>query len=567
MTDPTPTETPPSAPPRKRAVIFWSLLAATAVAWGATAFWLARWLPEQEVEAAVADVRDGPRLARGVQQLCAMGDDGRERLLQLWQAEPSEARRDLMARAMLSFDCLDLLPQDARDAFELRHASWRLDQHAGNAEALLDILVDAPDELARKRAADLLAESPLDGLDPEQRATLRALAAAHPDQPWALALIDALGDDDAIALLLAWHADAEPDSARAAQLERMLQRHWTALPAEEREARIDQWLEAHIVVRKNGAVNAIQPLRVEATWAPTELHGPLAGAVAFVRPAEIVVDGKPAELAGRPLAAHIGQHTFDAPGYWQRTIDLAPVTNKNGRWQLAGKLEVALLPAEARGAQLTDDAGELTLEWRQRALYLGERPLREFTYRLYLNPESGLPERDQSKEARTRVTQNVELELELEAPDGTLQQVALHKGGKRQEDGRSGLRARHGRRAHLVVSAIGDPASDLAVRVQARTRDMPPEAWHDLGQGIVRRDDLWPSMHPARIPIDLGPVCRETGPCRIALRLRDSLLVGRTDARIQSYWGHTLELGIVELDLDNAAAGKQWRDLQRRLRR
>ena len=51
--------------------------------------------------------------------------------------------------------------------------------------------------------------------------------------------------------------------------------------------------------------------------------------------------------------------------------------------------------------------------------------------------------------------------------------------------------------------------------------------------------------------IALGDLCGRLGLCTLELQLRPSLRMARRDPRIARYWGATLELGKVTLDMKN----------------
>jgi hypothetical protein len=56
---------------------------------------------------------------------------------------------------------------------------------------------------------------------------------------------------------------------------------------------------------------------------------------------------------------------------------------------------------------------------------------------------------------------------------------------------------------------------------------------------------------PTRADISLGSLCPEIGKCTLEFQLRPSLRMARRDPRIKRYWGATLELGSVQLDVLN----------------
>ena len=56
---------------------------------------------------------------------------------------------------------------------------------------------------------------------------------------------------------------------------------------------------------------------------------------------------------------------------------------------------------------------------------------------------------------------------------------------------------------------------------------------------------------PVRSDIELGELCGKPGNCKLELQLRPSLRMARRDPRIARYWGTTLELGTISLDIQN----------------
>ena len=67
---------------------------------------------------------------------------------------------------------------------------------------------------------------------------------------------------------------------------------------------------------------------------------------------------------------------------------------------------------------------------------------------------------------------------------------------------------------------------------------------------------------PGRADIALGPLCGKTGACKLEMQIRPSLRMARRDPRITRYWGATLDIGKIALDIQNLTAQQLWESVQ-----
>ena len=131
---------------------------------------------------------------------------------------------------------------------------------------------------------------------------------------------------------------------------------------------------------------------------------------------------------------------------------------------------------------------------------------------------------------------------------------------KKKVSNKESLSLTHGKDFYIRVSAEDVPELSLASRVMARTST---QDWTEVAAFFsYAPEDRFLSL---RSEADFSKLCPNAGKCRLDFQLRPSLRMGRRDARIKRYWGATVELGSLTLDVRNAATRAIWSSFAQKL--
>jgi hypothetical protein len=104
---------------------------------------------------------------------------------------------------------------------------------------------------------------------------------------------------------------------------------------------------------------------------------------------------------------------------------------------------------------------------------------------------------------------------------------------------------------------IGDAKLPVAGRLMARA--MPGATWQEVATFFG-----YAPLHYAPAVganIDVSSVCRNMGKCELELQLRPSLRMARRDPSIRQYWGETLDLGKISLNIMNRTPQQIYREI------
>lgn len=588
------------------------VLAVSVLVWVGVIAFIVHKTPDWRISDGQEALEQG-KFDEAVSLLCE-SDEGRTHLASEWEAAGAGERRTQMEEALFRYACLDLIPEAERKRFRREHAAWMLGlegekEGAERRAFILELLIDGePDE---RGLAITYARRELEAFGEEGRAVLIATAEANLDAPWAMPLLNAMGDAPAMAAVWKHHQDIttppsekdkktqdEGDDAKGEdddkkgekkdddkdgddaaeawsppapevveQLETILLSHWAALPEEAQAFFVSRWLVVEWVIRRGGPASEPQPITFEVVWKGPPRIGPLADAALVAIPTKMRLRKKvrkgrskvnewfPLTLHGRPVVEHLGPVRLDRVGRWSRTLEMQPTLDEP-RWvRLAGRYEVAILPREAVGQAVLTSEGKLDPVWREKALYVGERKLGPKPYRIFTGIANAAPKSLHKR----RIDRHVEKHLQVFWSD-LEEEIMLREGGKRSYAQGKRVAYRHSGYQELVLRPKEAMLAPLAFRVQATRRGEPDAPWRDVGNGILEEGEL-----EGRYPIDLTPVCFDPGECPINLRMRPSLRVSRTDPGITEYWAEMLELGWVVVELPESGAGGHWTSIRETL--
>ena len=403
-----------------------------------------------------------------------------------------------------------------------------------------------------KRAFQALVDK-----NPNQHEALRYLS-HHVDKwqniKWARDYIDQLRSQieasDDIFALVAQVADAA-QLAEMAALEQTPQRdaaliyRWKDLPEDARNRALGAYVKARWSLQTSGS--AILPQYITLDW---QKHPLPAGVPDFI--ATIQLDTLKAGKSLIKRGKWLQENTFVWPpmqqpnGYHDR-LNLQPWFSSANTYRMNAAATIQIWPADAPESciQPTSDA-----ECSQSPI-LTIPVVLDRSYRVFAGVETGAPHRNKS-DADNKLTSDV-LKLSLcnesECTD-------IWNGAKISIP-QTPVKIRQGHDFYLKFQAPG-ATQPVAARLMARQGE--GKAWREIAAFFSFEPDSYDV--PGRAEIALGPLCGKLGECKLDLQLRPSLRMARRDPRIARYWGATLDIGRVSLDIQNLSAQQIWESIQ-----
>ena len=163
------------------------------------------------------------------------------------------------------------------------------------------------------------------------------------------------------------------------------------------------------------------------------------------------------------------------------------------------------------------------------------------TYRVFVGVETGAPHREKNDGVNKAAGKHLSLEL-----CNAETCLPLWADGKKTGDRKTALSVRQGQDFY-ILARLPEMSLPLASRLMARTGE--GKVWQEVATFFSYAPQMYDV--PVRGDISLGALCGNIGMCKLELQLRPSLRMARRDPRISKYWGATLELGQVSLDILN----------------
>ena len=161
------------------------------------------------------------------------------------------------------------------------------------------------------------------------------------------------------------------------------------------------------------------------------------------------------------------------------------------------------------------------------------------SYRVFVGVETGSPNRVKQDNDNLKTKKSVQIEICNEESC-----IPVWKDGNKTKDRTGKLAVHQGQNFYMNVMP-GDADLPMASRLMARTGNNA--TWQEIAVFFAFAPQ---NYHvPVRADIFLGNLCSHQGDCKLELQLRPSLRMARRDPRFSKYWGATLELGTITLDM------------------
>ncbi len=224
----------------------------------------------------------------------------------------------------------------------------------------------------------------------------------------------------------------------------------------------------------------------------------------------------------------------EANRHMQR-IDLGPWLKTADQYRISAKAEVSVWPTDVSDACL---AGDEACDKTPLAVVPANL---DFTYRAYVGVETGAPKRSKDATENGATSKAMSLKVCNESKC-----VTLWDGKVTSAKSREKIAVTQGHDFYLLADVSG---ARLPVAGRLMARAVAGGSWQEVATLFAAAPSIYtPSV---RANIDLSQVCSDKGKCTPEFQLRPSLRMARRDPAFTRYWGDTLELGSLNVDIQN----------------
>ena len=289
--------------------------------------------------------------------------------------------------------------------------------------------------------------------------------------------------------------------------------------------------------------STLQPQRLELDWQmlPLPPNSPPLAASIHVR--SVSVKNEEAKKRGVFVRDWFDDAPMLRPDRHRIRVDLGPWLKTADTYRVAATAELSLWRASASEACLKalDGCDEMPL-----AVY---PVVKDFTYRAYVGVETGAPKRYKNADDNAPTSKKMRLSI-CNASGCTM----LWDGKATPQKSRMKLDVVQGHDFYLLAD-LNEARLPVAGRLMARS--MPGAPWQEVATFFSNAPALY--APDARANIDVSQVCRDMGKCDLELQLRPSLRMARRDPSVTRYWGDTLELGSLPIEIKNRTSSQVYK--------
>lgn len=343
-------------------------------------------------------------------------------------------------------------------------------------------------------------------------------------------------DDEFIFPLLVQTADAE-ELEKLASLEPSLSRdmaliyRWKDLGEESQKRTLEAWVSADWHIQTSGSAQLPQYLTLDWTKRPFP-----DGVPEFT--ATLTVDSIKIQNTEVQRSKKFAKDTFKWPPLKEAStrharLDLAPWLKSADTYRIYASATMEIWPDNTPESCLNHDA-----DCKSEPI-LTESVVLDKSYRVFVGVETGAPYRVKQDKDNAKTKKAVQLDI---CSDKDC--IPLWKNGAKTKDRSTHLKVRQGQNFYLNAFP-GDADLPIASRLMARSANNG--AWQEIAAFFAFAPQKNPI--PIRTDIFLGNLCSHQGNCRLELQLRPSLRMARRDPRFSKYWGSTLEMGTITLEM------------------
>ena len=319
--------------------------------------------------------------------------------------------------------------------------------------------------------------------------------------------------------------------------------HYPDFDEETRERLLKPYILGAWHIQSSGSTAL--PQYLELDWGMLPMPENVVRPVASLAVKSVTVRGEEAKKRGVFVRTAFEDAPLMRPDRHKKRVDLGAWLKQADSFRITANADISLWQKDVSSDCLSGKEG-------CEAAALATFPVKlDMTYRAYIGVDTGAPRRSKSAEENTATTRAMQLQICNETActdiwDGKL--VA--------QKNRVALDVTQGHDFYLLAQ-VG--AAQLPVAGRLMARSIPGETWREVATFFSFAPSRYaPSV---RANIDASTVCRNMGKCELELQLRPSLRMARRDPEIKQYWGETLELGRITLNIMNRTPQQIYREI------
>ena len=319
--------------------------------------------------------------------------------------------------------------------------------------------------------------------------------------------------------------------------------HYASLDAEVRQRLLKPYILGEWHMQSSGSTAL--PQYLELDWGILPLPEDVAQPMAVVHVKSVSVSGEEAKKRGVYVRTAFEDVPMMLPDRHKKRVDLGAWLKTSDTYRVAAQAEIVLWPQDVAQDCI---AGEETCTAQALATF----PVKfDQSYRAYIGVDTGAPRRSKSNDDNEPTTRSMILKIcNAQTCTGVWDKKLV------PQKARVSLDVTQGHDFYLWAD-IGDAKLPVAGRLMARA--MPGATWQEVATFFG-----YAPLHYApavRANIDVSSVCRNMGKCELELQLRPSLRMARRDPSIRQYWGETLDLGKISLNIMNRTPQQIYREI------
>lgn len=319
--------------------------------------------------------------------------------------------------------------------------------------------------------------------------------------------------------------------------------HYPAFDEETRHRLLKPYIIGAWHMQASGSTALAQYLELD--WGMLPLPENVVRPVASLSVKSVAVRGDEAKKRGVYVRTAFEDSPLLRPDRHKKRVDLGTWLKQAETFRVTANAVISLWPQGA-----SDDclAGKDTCDQTALAVF----PIKlDLPYRAYIGVDTGAPLRSKSAKENAPTTKAMQLQICNEA-----ECTGVWDGKLVPQKARVSLDVTQGHDFYLLAN-VGDAQIPVAGRLMARS--MPGATWQEVATFFSFAPSLYAPS--ARANIDVSSVCRNMGKCDLELQLRPSLRMARRDPSIRTYWGETLELGKITLNIMNRTPQQIYREI------
>ncbi|MBQ9817819.1 MAG: hypothetical protein IJM59_10220 [Proteobacteria bacterium] len=307
---------------------------------------------------------------------------------------------------------------------------------------------------------------------------------------------------------------------------------WQDLSQETQKRALSAWISAAWTMQSSGSSQLPQYLTLD--WKRRPFPQGVPSFIAVLSPESIKIQNNEVKRGQWSAVDAFKWDPLTEPDSRHARIDLQPWLTSADSYKISAKATLNIWSPDTQPECFRNP------ESCQGQLVLSEPVAFERTYKVFVGVETGAPHRIKNDKENAATTKAVSLNI---CSEKTCLPLWQNGAAAKPKDSLSVVQ---GKDFYLNIS-LGNADQPVASRLMARTGN--GKVWREIATFFSYAPQTFDV--PVRSDIELGELCGKPGNCKLELQLRPSLRMARRDPRIARYWGTTLELGTISLDIQN----------------